>query len=140
MSVVVSAGEAQRVLLCEAGTEELVDPVGIRAVIVIGFEHAVDIDARHSLIVYELCGVHDFRDFCKVVPYELYIVCNGSSSPFALLCRDQYDTVTCLGTVDCCRGCILEHFHAFDHRRVEVVDIVYLKAVNDEQWADIAGV
>ena len=53
---------------------------------------------------------------------------------------DQYNTITCLSTVDSCRSSVLQNLHRLDERRIQILDVVNLQTINDEQRAEVTRV
>ena len=74
------------------------------------------------------------------VPGEAAVVGDVGGAFLAGLGGDEHDTVTGLRAVDGGGGGVLQDLHGFDHRRIQVLDVVHLQTIDDEERSDVTGV
>ena len=111
--------------------------------VIVGVEQILIEEALRKAEVDVLLRVHDVELARKGAQGELCVVEHAALAvvaPRARLCRHEHYAVTCLCTVDCGRGGILEDLDGLDHLRVEVLDVVDLQTVHDEQGPEVSGV
>ena len=148
MSLVVSSLGGDAVLLAPAGLESGIIPVvadqepaaGINRSI--GYELVIIDVADVFLVVDVLLGIEDLGLLAKGLHREAAVVRDVGRAVVggSRLGGDEYDTVTCLGSVDGCRGGVLQDLHRLDHGRIQVPDVVHLQTVHDEERSDGSGV
>ena len=124
VATVVSAAEAQGVLLHSAALEHRAHPIGIGDTVPVHLETCL---AQQFNI---LGGVHDLGLATQRLNGVLEIVGYLAVSLLSAFCGDEDDTVTGLGTVDGRRGGILEDFGGFDVVGIQIVDVGHSDAIH----------
>ena len=140
MALLVTALEGDAVLLGPAGLEGGVVPVGIGTVVFVSFQQIFAQVADVGLIVNVLLRAEDVGLLAQGLQGEAAVVGDVGGAFLTTLGGDEHDTVTGLGAVDGGGGGVLQDLHGFDHRRIQVLDVVHLQTIDDEERSDVAGV
>ena len=146
VTVLVTAGEGEGVLLAPAGLDVGADPVSVdEAAVSIGSVPVAELAVHIVLTVLEsdvtehVLAVHE-RALGVVLQSGLGGVGHGSPAFFTALGGHEHDTVTGLSTVDGGGGGVLQDLDGLDHGRIQVLDAAHLQTVHDVQRLDLGGI
>ena len=147
MTVLITAGEAQGMLLAPGGLDIGVDPVLVddTALII----RMVVIELGHQLlevllaifevdVLDEVITTHQ-RALVEVLQSGLRGIVDGSLAVRTALGGHQDDTVTSLRTIDGGGGGVLQDLDGLDQGRIQILDAIHLQTVHDVERAKAGG-
>ena len=129
-------------LMSQTVLKYLVIPVGVLTIIVVLCQKIIGQVAQILVILDILRSIKDICLLSQRLDSELAAIGNlcltaiGSTR----LGSNDNDTITRLRTIDGSRSGILQYLHAFNHRWIQILDIIHLQTIDDEQRTDITTI
>ena len=122
--------------------KHLVIPVGVLTIIVVLLQKIIGQVAQILVILDILRSIKDISLLSQRLDSELAAIrnlCLTAIGSTRLGCDDN-DTITRLRTIDGSRSGILQYLHAFNHRWIQILDVIHLQTIDDEQRTDITTI
>ena len=129
-------------LVSQGILKHLVIPVGILSIITVFLEQGIINITQVLMILNILRSIKDISPLSQRLDGELAAVRNLSLTAIGStrLGSNDNDTITRLRTIDGSRSGILQYLHAFNHRWIQILDVIHLQTIDNEQRADITTV
>ena len=120
----------------------LVIPVGVLTIIVVLLQKIIGQVTQVLVILDILRSIKNLSLLSQRLDSELAAIrdlCLTAIGSTRLGCDDN-DTITCLRTIDGSRSGILQYLHAFNHRWIQILDVIHLQTIDNEQRTDITTI